>query len=35
MNIKLLGVPTVWVKAISRTHHRILAKLGADRIMQP
>lgn len=35
MNVKLLGVPTVWVKAISRTHHRILRKLGADRIIQP
>lgn len=35
MNVKLLGVPTVWVKAVSRTHHRILAKLGADRVIQP
>lgn len=35
MNVKLLGVPTVWVKAMSRTHHRILTKLGADRVIQP
>ncbi|MEA3641252.1 MAG: TrkA family potassium uptake protein [Lamprobacter sp.] len=35
MNVKLLGVPTVWVKAISRTHHRILSKMGADRVIQP
>jgi len=35
MNVKLLGVPRVWVKAISRTHHRILTKLGADRVIQP
>ena len=35
MNVKMLGVPTVWVKAISRTHHRILSKLGADRVIQP
>jgi trk system potassium uptake protein TrkA len=35
MNVKMLGVPTIWVKAISRTHHRILSKLGADRVIQP
>jgi|TARA_R100000935_G_scaffold3786_1_gene9439 trk system potassium uptake protein TrkA len=35
MNVKLIGVETVWVKAISRTHHRILTKIGADRIVQP
>lgn len=35
MNVKLLGVPTVWVKAVSKTHHRILTKLGADRVVQP
>ncbi len=35
MNVKLLGVPTVWVKAVSRTHHRILTKIGADRVIQP
>lgn len=35
MNVKLIGVPTVWVKAMSRTHHRILTKLGADRVVEP
>ncbi len=35
MNVKMLGVETVWVKAFSRTHHRILHKLGADRIIRP
>ncbi|TVQ53341.1 MAG: TrkA family potassium uptake protein [Rhodobacteraceae bacterium] len=35
MNARLLGVKTVWVKALNRTHHRILAKLGADRVIQP
>lgn len=35
MNARLLGVPCVWVKAKSKTHHRILAKLGADRVVQP
>lgn len=35
MNVRLLGVPTIWVKAMSRTHHRILTKLGADRVIQP
>lgn len=35
MNVRLLGVPTIWVKAMSRTHHRILSKLGADRVIEP
>ncbi len=35
MNIKVLGVETIWVKALSRTHHRILSKLGADRVILP
>lgn len=35
MNVKLLGVDTVWVKAFSRTHHRILSKLGVDRVIHP
>jgi trk system potassium uptake protein TrkA len=35
MNAKLIGVKTVWVKALSRTHHRILVKIGADRVVQP
>jgi trk system potassium uptake protein TrkA len=35
MNARMLGAKTVWVKASSRTHHRILNKLGADRIVHP
>ncbi|MDZ5699573.1 TrkA family potassium uptake protein [Chelativorans sp. M5D2P16] len=35
MNVKVLGVKTVWVKALSRTHHRILIKMGADRVILP
>jgi len=35
MNVKLLGVPCVWAKAINRTHHRILSKLGVDRVIHP
>lgn len=35
MNVKMLGVPTIWVKALNRTHHRILSKLGAERIILP
>lgn len=33
--LKHLGVPKVWVKAVSAAHHRILGKLGADRIVHP
>lgn len=35
MNLKMLGVDTIWVKANNKTHHRILSKLGADRIILP
>ncbi len=35
MNIKMLGVETIWVKAANKTHHRILSKLGADRVILP
>ncbi|MDV7143158.1 TrkA family potassium uptake protein [Tropicimonas sp. TH_r6] len=35
MNAKMLGVPKIWAKANSRAHHRILSKLGADRVVQP
>lgn len=35
MNLKVLGVKTVWAKSLSRTHYRILTKLGADRVIQP
>ena len=35
MNVKMLGVPCIWVKAVSKTHHRILSKIGADRVIEP
>lgn len=35
MNLRLVGVETVWAKAESRTHHRILSKIGADRVLLP
>ncbi len=33
MNARLLGIETIWAKAISRTHHRILSKIGVERIV--
>lgn len=35
MNVKLIGVKQVWAKATSRTHHRILSRLGVDRVVHP
>ncbi|TMM52452.1 potassium channel family protein [Sulfitobacter sabulilitoris] len=35
MNLKLLGVEKVWAKATTKTHHRILSKLGVDRVIHP
>lgn len=35
MNLKLIGVGSVWVKADNRTHHRILSKMGVDRVLLP
>ncbi len=35
MNLKMLGVETIWVKASNKTHHRILSKLGVDRVILP
>lgn len=35
MNVKLLGVETIWAKAMSPTHHRILDRLGAARVIHP
>jgi trk/ktr system potassium uptake protein len=35
INLKLVGVPVVWAKATTKTHHRILSKLGVDRIIHP
>ncbi|MCC5974340.1 MAG: TrkA family potassium uptake protein [Rubellimicrobium sp.] len=35
MNLKMLGISTIWAKASSRTHHRILSKLGIQRVILP
>lgn len=35
MNLRLNGVKTVWAKAANRTHHRILSKIGVDRVLLP
>ncbi|MFS0785612.1 TrkA family potassium uptake protein [Shouchella sp. 1P09AA] len=33
--LKELGVQKVWVKARNEQHHRVLEKIGADRIIHP
>lgn len=35
MNLKMLGINAIWVKASNKTHHRILSKLGIDRVLLP
>ncbi len=35
INLKMIGVPVIWAKATTKTHHRILSKLGVDRIIHP
>ncbi len=35
MNLRLLGVKRIWAKATSRTHHRILSRVGVDRVILP
>lgn len=35
MNLKLLGVETIWVQAISKAHHRIATRLDVDRVLLP
>ncbi|MDT8409024.1 MAG: TrkA family potassium uptake protein [Wenzhouxiangellaceae bacterium] len=35
MNLKLLGVDTIWAKADNRIQHRILSRIGADRVIHP
>lgn len=35
MNLRMIGVESIWVKASNRTHHRILSKLGVDRVILP
>src|SRR5690606_31373083 len=35
LTAKMIGVPEVWAKATSRMHHRILSKIGVDRVIHP
>ena len=35
INLKTLGIKTVWAKATSKNHHRILSKLGVVRVIHP
>ena len=35
INLKLMGLDKIWAKATSKTHHRILSRLGADRVIHP
>ncbi|WP_115717521.1 potassium channel family protein [Gallaecimonas mangrovi] len=35
LHLKSLKVKQVWVKALNPAHHKIVAKLGADRIVHP
>jgi trk system potassium uptake protein TrkA len=35
LNARLVGCRTVWVKARDKTHHRILSRIGADRVILP
>jgi trk system potassium uptake protein TrkA len=35
INLKMLGVETVWAKAKTKTHHRILIELVVDRVIHP
>lgn len=35
MNLKLIGVERIWAKATSKTHHRILSRLGVQRVIHP
>jgi len=35
MNARLIGVSKIWAKSFSRTHHRILSRIGVDRVINP
>lgn len=35
LHLKALGLKEVWVKALTADHHKILAKIGATRILHP
>ncbi|WP_340109537.1 TrkA family potassium uptake protein [Pikeienuella sp. HZG-20] len=34
MNLRLLGLEKIWAKAAGRTHHRILTRVGVDRVIE-
>ena len=33
LNLRLLGIGRIWAKASSKSHHRILTKIGVDRVL--
>ena len=35
INLRTMGIKTVWAKATSKNHHRILSKLGVVRVIHP
>ncbi|MFS4438372.1 potassium channel family protein [Paracoccaceae bacterium GXU_MW_L88] len=35
INLRVLGVQKIWARAKNKTHHRILSKLGVERVIQP
>ncbi|MFN3210005.1 MAG: potassium channel family protein [Roseovarius sp.] len=35
VNLRQVGAGAVWAKATSRTHHRILSRIGVDRVIHP
>lgn len=35
LNARLVGCRTVWAMARDKTHHRILSRIGADRVILP
>lgn len=35
MNLRELGIETIWVKALGGPHHRILSALGAEHVILP
>ncbi|WP_108483663.1 potassium channel family protein [Oceaniglobus ichthyenteri] len=35
ITVKMAGVPTVWAKATTKMHHRILTKVGVERVIHP
>ncbi len=35
ITVKVAGVPEVWAKATSKMHHRILSRIGVDRVIHP